>query len=106
MLELGKYSVASHQKIGEKASEVSTHLCAIGNNAYEYASGAKRAGMSKEQIWILREKINTEDLIKRLYQLVEHTPSAILFKGSHSTPLASLAKAFITKVASMPERII
>lgn len=106
MLELGKYRVASHQKIGEKASEVSTHLCAIGNNAYEYGSGAKRAGMSKEQIWILPEKTNTEDLIKRLYQLVEHTPSAILFKGSHATPLASLAKAFITKVASMPERII
>lgn len=95
MLELGEYATKSHQKVGEKVCGICTHLVAIGKYAQEYAKGAKSAGMRKELIFLIPVVTPTGDLMKKLYQLVQNTPSVILFKGSHGTPLSYFAQEFI-----------
>jgi UDP-N-acetylmuramoyl-tripeptide--D-alanyl-D-alanine ligase len=104
MLELGGYATACHRRVGEAAKGVCTHLIVLGEHAREYAGGAIRAGMPKEQVLILSKEASLDNHIKRLYQLVASTSAVVLFKGSHSTPLSAFAQKFIAFLRSIPER--
>lgn len=78
MLELGRYSVEAHKKVGQQVSETADLLVTVGVRARGIAEGALAAGMSEKNILQYEESIRAG---RELQNLVS-PGDAILVKGS------------------------
>ena len=91
MLELGSYSKEMHTQIGELfASFNFDYLFALGEFGYQIIEGAKRGGMSEEQILYL-DTTNEKEIfafVKNIFR----DGDALLVKASHKIGLNKVVK--------------
>ena len=80
MLELGKYAVAEHKRIGALAGGVCDTLLCVGVRARYMAEGAEAGGLSEKNIFQFDD---AREAGKFLEQLIK-TDDVILVKGSQS----------------------
>ena len=80
MLELGKYSIDEHKKIGAKAAEFVDVLITVGVRAKFIAEGAVEAGMSEKKIHQLNDSKEAGEYLKTIIK----DGDAVLVKGSQS----------------------
>ncbi len=78
MLELGKFSVEEHKKIGKFAKEVADYIVAIGTWSEEIKKGATQDNTRKENVFAFK---NIENAIKKIEEIV-CKGDVILVKGS------------------------
>ncbi len=91
MLELGRYSTAEHEKVGELVATCVDALVAVGVRARSIAMSAERAGMPPERISIFE---NVDEVAKVLLNELEEG-DLILIKGSQGMRLERLVKALM-----------
>ncbi len=103
MLELGDDTLFSHKQIGEYMGKVATHIIAIGAYREAYAKGAQATGMPL-QIFPFDTSTPLSHIRQKLLQIAGKAPTVILLKGSHSTPISSLARMLIDTLSAKPER--
>ncbi len=83
MLEIGKYTMQAHEKIGAIASKVVDVLFAVGPRAKFIAEGARAAGMPKRNIY----EFDTADEVGTAVQDIMKKGDIVLVKGSHAMQL-------------------
>ncbi len=92
MLELGDKTEAHHSEVGFAFGEMCTRIIAIGKHRTLYALGVGRSSMNQNHLYLF-ESASCEAIFSLLTQMKEK--KIVLFKGSHATPLAFLAHAYI-----------
>lgn len=92
MLELGDMSEVLHERAGEELSGID-NIYLYGNYAENFAAGALKSGVKKENIFIFSDK---NELSKNL---IENTNSGdiILFKASRGMKAETIIKEFLEK---------
>lgn len=91
MFELGAESENAHFEVGVYAAEKQVDLLiAVGNDARQYAEGAKKS-MDPQKILCFEKK---EDLIEKLSELIE-TGDVILVKASRSMFMEKIVNAIL-----------
>lgn len=83
MLEIGKYAMQAHEKIGTIAAKVADVLFAIGPRAKFIAEGARAAGMPKKNIY----EFDTAEEAKDAVLDVLKKGDLVLVKASHAMQL-------------------
>jgi len=89
--ELGQYHVTKHEECGEKAAESADMLFLFGEGAEYYKSGAVKAGMSEDKIFIFDDR---ETLANALSSEAK-AGDAVLFKGSRFMKMEECLKLFL-----------
>jgi UDP-N-acetylmuramoyl-tripeptide--D-alanyl-D-alanine ligase len=91
MLELGRYSVVEHQRIGTKAAVRADLIVAVGVRSRATAEAAKLAGMSEAKILTFDNALTAaEELIT-----IVGKGDAVLIKGSQGVRLERIVKALL-----------
>jgi len=80
MLELGRYSVHEHEKVGALVPECADVLITIGVRARKIAEGARAHGMSEKVIYQYDNVVRAQNEVRQLIQ----GGDVILVKGSQS----------------------
>lgn len=88
MLEIGKYTMQAHDKVGAIASKVVDILFAVGPRAKFIAEGARTAGMPKRNVF----EFDTADDAKGAIQEEIRKGDLILIKGSHAMQLDKIVE--------------
>lgn len=89
MYELGEYSHQGHLEVGEKVESVTpAYLITVGSLARQIAEGARKAGMSKEQI---SSFANNEEVLVYLKSILR-PGDVILIKGSRGVQLEKIVE--------------
>ncbi|TSC60431.1 MAG: UDP-N-acetylmuramoyl-tripeptide--D-alanyl-D-alanine ligase [Parcubacteria group bacterium LiPW_15] len=83
MLEIGKYTMQAHEKVGAIASKVTDILFAVGPRAKFIAEGARAAGMPKRNVY----EFDTADEVGAAVQDIMKKGDIVLVKGSHAMQL-------------------
>ncbi|MDO8470288.1 MAG: UDP-N-acetylmuramoyl-tripeptide--D-alanyl-D-alanine ligase [bacterium] len=96
MLELGKYTLESHEKVGRRAAEVVDLLVTVGLRGKFIAEAAIRAGLPKRSI---RQFMNLPDVIEYL-QTDIRPGDVVLVKASQGVRLEKV----IREIMAEPER--
>jgi len=78
MLELGKFSVEEHKKIGKFAKEVADYIITIGTWSEEVKKAAIQDNLKRENVFAFK---NTESAIKKIEEII-CKGDVILVKGS------------------------
>jgi len=102
MLELGQYSVSSHQRVGIQAAEGVDLLITVGVRARGFAEGAQNAGLSEKKI------IQFEDAIlagKELQNLLE-PGDVILIKGSQGMRCEKIVEEIMAEPDEAPNLLV
>ncbi|MCI5149120.1 MAG: hypothetical protein D3916_07005 [Candidatus Electrothrix sp. MAN1_4] len=84
MLELGAEAETAHAEVGRQAAELGyDHLAVIGNFAGQVAQGARKAGMTEEQLHIFADTHSMADwLYQEMIQAGIRADDWLLLKGS------------------------
>ncbi len=80
MLELGRFSVEQHKRIGNRAAEVTDVLVTVGFRARDIAEGALNAGMPESTIQQFEDALKAGKYIEDILQ----PGDVVLLKGSQS----------------------
>ncbi|MCL4392307.1 Mur ligase family protein [Patescibacteria group bacterium] len=88
MLELGRYTMEAHQKIGRLAAKSADILVTVGTRAKFTAEEAIKAGMPKRNVMAFE---NLNDASRELKNLVRHG-DVVLVKGSQSVRMEKITK--------------
>jgi UDP-N-acetylmuramoyl-tripeptide--D-alanyl-D-alanine ligase len=91
MLELGRYSVAEHERIGAQVAECADVLVAVGIRARKVAEAAKAAGMKADSIHEFDDSRAAAGALSMLIQ----TGDVILIKGSQSMRMERVTEALL-----------
>ena len=91
MLEIGKYSVEEHKKVGKKASEIADVLIAVGLRARHIAQGAREAGMSDDKIF---EFDKSPEAALKVEKMIK-TGDIVLIKGSQGVRTERIVEAIM-----------
>jgi UDP-N-acetylmuramoyl-tripeptide--D-alanyl-D-alanine ligase len=83
MLEIGKYTVEAHERVGDLAGKFLDVLVTVGARAKFIAAAAKSAGMKSANIL----SFDTADDAKKSVQDLMRKGDLVLVKGSHSMEL-------------------
>jgi UDP-N-acetylmuramoyl-tripeptide--D-alanyl-D-alanine ligase len=94
MLELGRYSVAEHERIGALAARVADVVIAVGIRARAFASAARAAGMPEARIL---QYDDSRAAAEALPALVERG-DVLLVKGSQSVRMERVVDALLASV--------
>lgn len=91
MLELGRFSVTEHQKLGALAAQCADGLFTVGVRARDIARGARDAGMPEENIRQFKDSIGAAT------ELAHFLPegSCVLSKGSQSMRMERVVEAIM-----------
>jgi len=89
MLEIGKYAMQAHEKIGAIAAKVADQLVLVGPRAKFIAQGARGDGMAKRNI----QEFETAEDAKAAIREMIRSGDLILVKGSHSMQLDKVVEA-------------
>lgn len=103
MLELGDYTEEAHQKIGAQVANLKCDvLVAVGNFAEAFKTGAEKAGLVKENIFIFKDsnlaQNKISDIIKR--------HDLVLVKGSQGARMERVVKALMKDPGQAPELLV
>lgn len=96
MMELGKYSIEEHLKLGKLAAEVVHILITVGLRAREIAEGALAAGMVEEKILQFDEAREAGKFLQNFI----HEGDLLLVKGSQAVRLERL----VEEIMAAPEQ--
>jgi UDP-N-acetylmuramoyl-tripeptide--D-alanyl-D-alanine ligase len=95
MLEIGKYSVDEHKKVGKRVHEVAEILITVGLRSQHIAEGALEAGMSEKNIFQFEK---SREAGKFLEQILEEG-DVVLVKGSQGVRMEKV----IEEIMAHPE---
>lgn len=96
MMELGRFSVDEHTKIGKRASEICDVLITVGVRARHIAEGALENGMSEE---VIRQYDDVERAGKELESDLD-AGDVVLIKGSQSVRM----ERTVAEIMAHPEK--
>ncbi len=91
MLELGRYSVEEHERIGRLAAETADIVIAIGIRARGLAAAAQDAGLPEESVQIFDTAVEAIPVLAELLQ----KDDAILVKGSQSMRMERIVEMLL-----------
>ena len=101
MLELGEYTRALHEEIGEFVAKTGVDLLfTFGAAAQHYASGARRAGMAEECIFENPNPCRPEDSAAALLSVLREG-DALLIKASRALRAEQIADMIAQKIGDM-----
>lgn len=87
MLEIGKYTIQAHEKIGQLAAKFADVLVTVGPRAKFIAEGARKAGFKKE----LHEFESWSEASEPVQELIKKD-DLVLVKASHSMQLDKIVE--------------
>ncbi len=93
MLELGKYTLEAHEKIGKIAAESADILFTVGTRGKIIAETAERYGISKKNIFSF---LNIHEAGMRLQQIIQNE-DVILIKGSQGVRMERIVKEIMAE---------
>ena len=103
MLELGDYSQEAHEKIGAQVAESKCDvLVAVGGFAPSFASGAEKAGLSKNNIYCFADSNLAQNKISDIIK--QH--DLVLVKGSQGARMERVVKALMKHPEEAPELLV
>ena len=102
MLELGKYAVAEHKRIGALAGGVCDTLLCVGVRARYMAEGAEAGGLSEKNIFQFDD---AREAGKFLEQLIK-TGDVILVKGSQSMRMERVVEEIMAHPEQKEELLV
>jgi UDP-N-acetylmuramoyl-tripeptide--D-alanyl-D-alanine ligase len=88
MLELGKYSIDEHKRVGRLAGEVADVLITVGLRARTIAEGALQAGLSEGQIYQFEDAKEAGQFLQNLIERGD----IILVKGSQAVRMEKVVE--------------
>jgi UDP-N-acetylmuramoyl-tripeptide--D-alanyl-D-alanine ligase len=91
MLELGRYSVAEHERIGALAAQTADVVVAVGIRARTLADAAKAAGMKEGNVYSCDSSRSAAELLPTLVT----SGDLILIKGSQSIRTEHVTEALL-----------
>ncbi len=91
MLELGRFSVEEHVRVGVLAAKAANILVVVGVRARKIADAALESGMKKDNVFIFN---NSKDAIQKLNDLIEKG-DLVLVKGSQSVRTEIIVEALL-----------
>jgi UDP-N-acetylmuramoyl-tripeptide--D-alanyl-D-alanine ligase len=91
MLEIGKYSVEEHKKVGKKAADIADLLICVGLRARYIAEGAREAGMSDAKIFLFDKSPEATAMVKKVVK----ENNAVLVKGSQGVRTEKVVEAIM-----------
>lgn len=104
MLELGKYSIQSHQTVGAKVKAGSDLLFTFGERAKFIAERARSLGFDKNKIFSF-EHLDFQNLIKELKSVLE-AGDLILIKGSQAMRMEKIVKEIMLEYQRVKELLV
>ncbi len=91
MMELGRYSVAEHERIGTLAATCSDVVVAVGVRARAIAEAAKKAGMKKDNIYVADNSVAAASMLLDIIR----SGDVVLVKGSQSVRAERIVEALL-----------
>lgn len=102
MLELGRFSVAEHERVGTLVASVATVLVTVGVRAHKIAEAAKQTGFSDKQIYSFD---SSEQAAPALIKLVE-PGDVILVKASQGIRAEKIVKSLMARPDEARETLV
>jgi len=96
MMELGRFSVREHEKVGELVAKISDILITIGVRSHKIASTAIEYGMKKDSVYRCDSLDETRDVLDKILQ----NGDVVLVKGSQSIR----AEKIVEHIMAEPEK--
>ena len=93
ILESGEYSKEIHYQLGRTVGSALDRLYIVGEMAEIIKTGAIDSGLSRESIFIIKDRYNISAIARSVKGLVE-VGECILIKGSHQTGLHKFREEF------------
>lgn len=94
MLELGRYSVAEHERIGALAAKHADVVVAVGIRSRTIATSAREAGMSEETVIAFDDAASAAQSLQELLK----DGDVILVKGSQSVRTERIVEALLADI--------
>lgn len=94
MLELGRYSVAEHERIGALAAKHADIVVAVGIRSRAIVTSAGEAGMSEESIMAFDDSATAAEALPELLR----EGDVILIKGSQSVRTERIVEALLSDI--------
>jgi len=91
MLEIGKYTVSSHETVGRLAAKIVDLLIVVGFKAKFIAEAASKTGLSTKSIFVFTSLAETANFLKQKIKKGD----IILVKGSQAVRLEKVVKALM-----------
>ena len=88
MLEIGKYAVEAHERVGRLLGKFVDVLVTVGPRAKFIAEAAKESGLNKKNIY----SFNTAEKAKKAVQDLIKKGDLVLIKGSHAMELEKVVE--------------
>lgn len=95
MLELGRYSMEEHERIGAMAAGQTDVLVAVGSRSKAMAAAAKKAGMPEDTVLWFETSKEAAEALKPLMQ----EGDAVLIKGSQGIRMERIAEKLLRDAA-------
>jgi len=94
MLELGRYSVQEHERIGTYAAQKADIVIGVGVRARALAEAAKKAGLSDDAVYAYDSSSLARDEVRRVVQ----PGDVVLVKGSQSIRMERVVEALLSNL--------
>jgi UDP-N-acetylmuramoyl-tripeptide--D-alanyl-D-alanine ligase len=102
MLELGEYTIAAHEAIGQLAAEVVDLLVTVGPRSKFLAASAKQAGLKSEDVY----SFDTADQAKLAVQSLIEEGDLVLIKGSQGMRMEKIVLEVMAEPQKAPELLV
>lgn len=102
MLELGRFSVREHERVGELAGEVADLLVTVGVRAHKIAEGALEVGLSEKQIFQYDVTQRAADELRTKIK----PGDVILVKASQGIRAEKIVKTLMAKPAEASDLLV
>jgi UDP-N-acetylmuramyl pentapeptide synthase len=102
MMELGRYSVREHEKVGELAAASADVLVTIGVRSHKIASSALEHGMDKKSVIVCDSAEEATEAVNKLLQ----SGDLILVKGSQSVRTERVVEAMLAEPEKASELLV
>jgi len=96
MLELGKFSIDEHKRLGKRSANMCDVLVAVGVRGKFFAEAALKARMAKKKVFVFENSVQAGDFLKEYIE----EGDIILVKGSQGVRMEKITKQIIAE----PER--
>lgn len=101
MLELGRYSVEEHERIGREAARCADVLVTVGIRARKMAESAKSAGLAEDKVHSLDSADAAAEMLNELVQKGD----VVLVKGSQSIRMERVVKELLADPYDISELV-
>ncbi len=102
MLELGKYAVEAHEKVGEGVAGAVKILVTVGALAKFIAEAAKTAGLSEKNIVVAKTLGEAEDALKKILRAGD----LVLVKGSQGVRMEKVVEGIMAHPEKAKELLV